>query len=178
MFAKMYRPIKLLLIVITVLILGLNNACQAPEKSPVPPPVKPAPAAVQEPSTPPAAGNSAAAPAPKTAPTLHINSVKVTSPSRPEVIVYPPSVNPSENTTVSARVWETLDFECAAQDQTDHKMTYNWSCSAGKLRGEGSKVIWTAPGAGGDYTVVINVTCDKGESDVLTFKVAVKCCGN
>jgi hypothetical protein len=173
----MNRLTKSLPIIIAVLILALNNACQAPEKSPSNPPANTAPAAIQQPAAAPAPGNTAA-PASQAASTLHINSVKVTSPSRPDVIVYPDSVKPSENSTVSARVWETLDFECLAVDQAGHKLTYNWSCSAGKLRGEGSKVVWTAPGAGGDYTIVINVTCDKGESDVLTFKVAVKCCGN
>jgi hypothetical protein len=106
---------------------------------------------------------------------LGIQSVKITSPSRDTVTVSP---LPSENITVPARIWETLDFECIAADQADHNLAYAWTCSSGKLKGEGSKVIWTAPGAGGDYTVTVNVTCDKGEKAALITYYNVKCCGD
>jgi len=158
----MYRSIKTLSIIITVLILSLNNACQAPAHS----------------QSTPAAANVATTPSSQSTTTLGIQNIRVTSPSRDTVTVYPPSGQPSESTAVSARVWETLDFECIAADQPGHKLTYTWSCSEGKLRGNGSKVIWTAPGAGGDYTVTVNVTCDKGESTSLTMNMVVKCCGD
>jgi hypothetical protein len=168
---------NLLPVILAVVVLSLNTACRAAEIKPETAPASHAPA-VTETTKPASSNGDAAATTHAVAEVLGIRNVKVTSPSRPDVIVYPPSSKPSENSTVSARVWETLDFECVAEDQASHNLTYAWSCSAGKLRGDSSKVIWTAPGAGGDYTVTVKVTCDKGESTALTIKVTVKCCGD
>jgi hypothetical protein len=165
-------------IMLAIMLLSINIACQAPEKSQSTPPSNPAPATTAPSGTPGTNNTQGNAPASSSAVTLNIKSINVTSPSRPEVTIYPPTDKPSENTTVSARVWETLDFECIAVDQASHKLTYIWSCSAGKFRGDSSKVTWTAPGAGGDYTVTVNVVCDQGESAALPFNVNVRCCGN
>lgn len=106
---------------------------------------------------------------------LGIISVNVTSPSKEPVSI--PGKEPGD-AVIQARVWETLDLECITEDQASHKLTYTWSCSAGRIKGTGSKVIWTAPGAGGDYTVTVNVKCDQGETAELIIKANVKCCGN
>ena len=177
---RMFKWTKLLSIMLAVLVLSLNTACQAADKKQEAAPAGQTPAA-SEPVKPP----STTADTDNTAATNHdisavlvIKSVKISSPGRDTATVSPSTVNSSENNTVHARVWETLDFECIAADQAGHKLTYAWSCSSGKLRGDGSKVIWTAPGAGGDYNVSVNVTCDKGEKAALAINMAVKCCGN
>jgi hypothetical protein len=163
---------------LAIMLLCINTACQAAEKSQSTLPSNTAPAAKVQSNTPGANNTQGSAPTSSSAATLKIKNINVTSPSRPAVTVYPPADKPSENTTVSARVWETLDFECTAVDQAGHQLTYLWSSSAGKFRGDSSKVIWTAPGAGGDYTVTVNVVCNQGESAGLPFNVTVRCCGD
>ena len=164
----MLKYLQTALIMLAILALGCSSAAQPAEINKN---AQPAAAAVPAQPT----GAVAAAPAAQEIATeLTIKSVRVTSPSREDVVVLPTN----DNKTVPARVWETLDLECIAADQAGHNLTYAWSCSAGKLRGEGAKVIWTAPGAGDDYTVTVNVSCDKGEKKALTLDMRVKCCGN
>jgi hypothetical protein len=176
----MHKWINLLLILLSTLMLTISSACQAADKKQDAPPVNPPISTTQSSNPADSKDNKDSAwQGSQIVPSaLVIWEVNVTSPSRPPVTVYPASSKPSDNSTVSARVWETLDFECVAADQAGHKLTYTWSCSAGKLRGEGSKVIWTAPGAGGDYSVTVSVSCDKGENAILPIKLLVKCCSD
>lgn len=106
---------------------------------------------------------------------LSIISVNITSPSREPVII---PGNGNEGVIVHGRIWETLDLECITQDDPGHRLTYTWECSSGRIKGTGSKVIWTAPGAGGDYTLTVTVNCDHDETAQLTIDTEVKCCGD
>jgi hypothetical protein len=166
---------KLLPVILALMVLSIYTACGAAEIKGDTKPVNQAPAVTE---TKPVSSNENNAGAAETshdiAAALGIKNVKVTSPGREPVVI---SGKPSENHTVSARVWETLDLECVSEDQAGHKLTYAWTCNSGKLKGEGSKVIWTAPGAGGEYTITVKVTCDKGDNAALNINAVVKCCG-
>lgn len=173
---RMYKWIKLVSVTLAVVVLGLSPACGAAEIKGDSKTANQAPAVTETTKPVSSSENNAGAAevSHDIAAVLGIKNVKVTSPSREPVIL---SGKLSENHTISARVWETLDLECVAEDQASHKLTYAWTCNSGKLKGEGSKVIWTAPGAGGDYTITVKVTCDKGENAALTINAVVKCCG-
>lgn len=68
---------------------------------------------------------------------------------------------------------DTVSITCDAVDPDDDALTYDWSCSAGELTGDGAKVEWTAPGEEGLYQVLVTVADerDTSVSDSLALRV-------
>jgi hypothetical protein len=116
----------------------------------------------------------------KTVATLKIKNIKVTSPNKNPTIIDPSVIKregTDNNSVVSARIWETVEIECIAEDQNGHKLSYIWTATGGKIKGEGNKVGWTVPGMGGNFSVTIKVNCSQGESVTTVVDGIIKCCG-
>jgi hypothetical protein len=112
--------------------------------------------------------------------TLKIRTIIITPPNGNRVVIDPFVIKQQvadNNTMVSARIWETLGIECISEDQDGHKLSYIWSASGGKIKGQGNKVGWTVPGLGGKYSVTITVNCSQCESATAIIDSNVKCCG-
>jgi hypothetical protein len=78
---------------------------------------------------------------------------------------------------VRGRIWQSYSIECIALDTDGDKLSYEWSITGGKITGSGSKIIWTAPGVAGTYSISVTVTCKNGTTDPSTVQITVKCCG-
>jgi hypothetical protein len=52
---------------------------------------------------------------------------------------------------------QEYDIECVVSE-TSVGVSYNWSCEAGEISGEGSMITWTAPDTSGDFTVTVTVS--------------------
>ncbi|MFW6150337.1 MAG: PKD domain-containing protein [Chloroflexota bacterium] len=53
---------------------------------------------------------------------------------------------------------DTSTIRCKASDPDGDELTYAWTASGGSITGDGSTAYWTAPSAGGTYTVTVTVT--------------------
>jgi hypothetical protein len=114
--------------------------------------------------------------------TLKIKSIRVTAPNKNPVIIDISTARQEENKTaaeISAGTWETVEIECIAEDQPEHKLNYIWSTSGGKIHGQGSKVGWTLPGVAGNYSITLKINCSQGESVTYVSDSIIKCyaCG-
>lgn len=78
---------------------------------------------------------------------------------------------------VRGRIWQSYSVECIAVDPDGDKLSYEWSITGGKITGSGNKIIWTAPGVAGTYSISVEVTCNNGTSNPSTIQITVKCCG-
>jgi len=104
-----------------------------------------------------------------------------------KIIVTPPNGNPitfsplyddaKVQPKIPARVWETMQIECVADDQDGHTLNYTWTCTGGKIQDSGSSIDWTMPGVAGIYSISLKVTCDKGDSANLSLQFTTDCCG-
>ncbi len=79
-----------------------------------------------------------------------------------------------ENTS---RQWITKTVHVNAEDSDGDTLTYLWRTTGGKITGEGSTVGWTSPGTGGEYTLTVIVSDNRGGSDEGTILFKVLCCG-
>jgi hypothetical protein len=98
----------------------------------------------------------------------------------------------SENTTMASkrlRAWTAEPVECIVEGVNATGLKFSWKASDGKLQansklandlkeGTASKVIWIAPGTGGDYIVDVVVTDKQGKTAKGTVNFKVFCCGN
>jgi len=73
-------------------------------------------------------------------------------------------VNPSDSVNIS----------CDARDPDRDQLTYTWSDSGGIISGEGPAVTWTAPQAGGAYTIAVTVDDGKGGKTTKELGVYVQ----
>ena len=78
---------------------------------------------------------------------------------------------------VRGRIWQSYSIECIAVDPDGDKLSYEWSITGGKITGSGNKIIWTAPGVAGTYSISVEVTCNNGTTNPSTIQITVKCCG-
>lgn len=83
-----------------------------------------------------------------------------------------------KTTTTGYKVVKTYDYdiECIASN-TSGELIYEWSCTGGKISGEGSTITWTAPDASDiDVTVTVVVTdvADNSMSKSIILNV-VRC---
>ena len=62
---------------------------------------------------------------------------------------------------------------CIASDQDGDNLNYSWLAEEGKITGEGYKIIWTAPGNEGIYSIRIRLSDDE-ESIEKTIKITVR----
>ncbi len=56
----------------------------------------------------------------------------------------------------------TSTINCSATDQDGDTITYVWTCSNGKIEGNGASVSFTAPEQGGSYEVSVEVSDGRG----------------
>jgi DNA-binding transcriptional regulator of glucitol operon len=91
-----------------------------------------------------------------------------TPPNQPPVI--------SSLTASAGRVSPSqyCQVKCVASDPDGDKLNYTWSAS-GEISGQGPTITWTAPGAPGEYTIMVKVTDGRGGEATaeLTIGVAV-----
>jgi len=68
----------------------------------------------------------------------------------------------------------SCQVKCVASDPDGDELSYAWSASRGSISGESSTVIWTAPAAPGNYTIIVKVTDGRGgeAATELIIKVA------
>jgi hypothetical protein len=104
----------------------------------------------------------------------------------PSVVMQIPSAN---NETFSEQVCTdrliTVPIDCPVARSDSSKYTFAWSCNGGKLLAPGlkertaSKVGWTSPGVGGNYTVKVLITDSQDNISVGHVFINVKtprCC--
>jgi len=79
-----------------------------------------------------------------------------------------------ENT---CRQWITKTVHVNAEDLDGDTLTYLWRTTGGKITGEGSTVGWTSPGTGGEYSLTVTVSDNRGGRAEGTVLFKVLCCG-
>ncbi len=77
----------------------------------------------------------------------------------------------------SSRAYATHTLKCVAEDPDGDTLRYIWSCTGGKITGQGGEVGWTAPGVSDDYTVTVLVSDGRGGTATETLRFSVSCCG-
>jgi hypothetical protein len=68
----------------------------------------------------------------------------------------------------------SCQIACNASDRDGDKLSYNWSASGGKIKGEGATVTWTAPLSAGSYNVTVTVTDGRGGEDTDQIIITVR----
>jgi PKD domain len=69
---------------------------------------------------------------------------------------------------------------CEAMDPDGDALTYHWEAKAGRLVGEGGRIIWFAPNDEQDFVITCTVTDSKGNKSrpaTVTVKVICDCEG-
>jgi hypothetical protein len=69
---------------------------------------------------------------------------------------------------------------CEAMDPDGDALTYHWEAKAGRLVGEGGRIIWFAPNEERDFVITCTVTDGKGNKSrpaTVTVKVICDCEG-
>jgi hypothetical protein len=83
------------------------------------------------------------------------------------------------------RIWTAYTIECIVDSPDAKNLKYSWTAASGRFQaakglslegGTASKVIWIAPGAGGDYTVNVTVTDSSGNEAKGQVNFKVICC--
>lgn len=77
----------------------------------------------------------------------------------------------------SSRAYITHLIKCVTEDPDGDTLQYTWTCTGGKLTGEGSEVGWTAPGISDEYTVTVVVSDGRGGTASAQVRFSVSCCG-
>ncbi|MDA3860559.1 MAG: T9SS type A sorting domain-containing protein [Melioribacteraceae bacterium] len=68
----------------------------------------------------------------------------------------------------------TSEIECLAIDEEGDPISYKWQSSVGTIDGSGSKIIWTAPGEEGNYSIKCTVSDPDGASYSDSIVVAIR----
>jgi len=70
----------------------------------------------------------------------------------------------------------SCQIECIASDEDGDKLSYEWSASDGKIKGDGSIITWGAPDFGGNYTITVKVLDGNGgiATDSITITVIIE----
>jgi hypothetical protein len=79
---------------------------------------------------------------------------------------------------LSFEVEENLDYdvECIVADAST-ELSYNWSCTAGRISGQGTRITWTAPGTAGlKVTLLVEVSDIAGNTGVASITFTVVSC--
>lgn len=69
---------------------------------------------------------------------------------------------------------KTSEIECLAIDEEGDPILYKWHSSVGTIDGSGSKIIWTAPGEEGNYSIGCTVSDPDGASYSDSILVSVR----
>jgi len=77
----------------------------------------------------------------------------------------------------TSRQWITKTVHVNAEDPDSDTLTYLWRTTGGKITGEGPTVGWTSPGTGGEYTLTVTVSDNRGGRAEGTILFKVLCCG-
>jgi hypothetical protein len=83
------------------------------------------------------------------------------------------------------RIWTAYPIECIVDSPDAKNLKYSWTSANGRFQaakglslegGTASRVIWIAPGAGGDYIVNVTVTDNSGNEAKGQVNFKVICC--
>ena len=100
--------------------------------------------------------------------------IVVISPSTSLIKFCPPWTRSMDNCPASREVELSVNVPVPA---VDIKLLYVWTVTAGRIRGEGQKVIWDLNDAAeGTYTANVEVTDDKGLTGTASTKATIAMC--
>jgi len=114
-----------------------------------------------------------------------INAHGSTSPDAPVVLKMPFPSKETVSGSQRMRIWTAYPIECIVDSPDAKNLKYSWTAANGRFQagkglslegGTASKVIWIAPGAGGDYTVNVTVTDNNGNEAKGQVDFKVICC--
>jgi hypothetical protein len=101
-------------------------------------------------------------------------------PPRVSLVITPkgdPPINfSSPDKPIRIRQWDIIDIECIAEDPEGDEMSFTWSSTGGRLKGDGNKVIYL-PTENGDQTVKATVSDKSGKQTLSIAYFHVQCCG-
>ncbi len=69
---------------------------------------------------------------------------------------------------------DTCQITCETVAKDGDELTYSWTASEGSLAGEGSTVMWAAPGTEGLFRVSVTVDDGNGGSDTQSLSLTVR----
>ncbi len=69
---------------------------------------------------------------------------------------------------------DTCRIECETAAGDEDELAYSWTASEGDIAGEGSTIIWTAPGTEGLFRVSVTVDDGNGGSDTQSLSLTVR----
>ncbi len=107
-----------------------------------------------------------------------IDAIRFTRPKRMPVTIKP-NMTDEEKKKLPALVaikYDVVELSCLSHDADNDKLDYIWQATGGKLVGTGANMQWIAAGEPGTYTINVEVSDDKGASDVFQITVSVHCC--
>ena len=97
------------------------------------------------------------------------------------VIVTPKDMSPITVTPtheiIKIRQWSITEIECIAEDPDGDDISIIWSATAGKINGEGAKVLYI-PTTRGDHAVTVTISDSTGRQTKGTVYFHVQCCGS
>ncbi|MFC1905242.1 PKD domain-containing protein [Chloroflexota bacterium] len=91
-------------------------------------------------------------------------------------VVVNPEVPLIERVTPVVRASRAVDIECIADDADGDELSYTWEVPAGRIIGEGLKIIWMAPTQPKRYIITVTITDSAGNSDTAMLSFDVSCC--
>ena len=80
-----------------------------------------------------------------------------------------------ENLTYAKDVFSNSENEmiCRASDADGDNLTYQWTCEAGSIKGDGMNVLWMPPGKLGTYSVNVVIFDSRGGEAKETINIRV-----
>lgn len=67
----------------------------------------------------------------------------------------------------------TTRIVCRATDQEGDNLAYRWTATGGAIEGNGASALWTAPQKGGDYSIQVVVSDDRGLTATSSIVIKV-----
>ncbi|MCX6007353.1 MAG: hypothetical protein NTZ34_08890 [Chloroflexi bacterium] len=107
-----------------------------------------------------------------------IEAIRFTRPKRMPITIKP-NMTDAEKKKLPELVaikYDVVELSCMASDADKDQLDYVWQATGGKLVGTGANMQWIAAGEPGTYTISVEVSDDKGGSDVFLITVSVHCC--
>ena len=107
-----------------------------------------------------------------------ITAISFTRPKRSPITVKTNPTDAEKKKTPELVIlkYETADISCLASDSDNDSLDYKWMASGGKLIGKGGNIQWIAAGEAGQYTIVVEVSDNKGGTATFNILVNVHCC--
>ncbi len=97
-----------------------------------------------------------------------------TPPAATTVANTPPEIISVKAATDRIEPFSLCDIVCVAVDADGDKLTYEWSCSAGEIFGEGEQIEWGSPVPEGLFQVSVTVNDGRGGTAEKAIPLKVK----